>query len=1013
VTYLRFGAFCVDTEQRTLLRGSALVAIEPKVLACIELLASRAGALVTHAELQAALWPGVRVGPAALRRLIREARKALAVEGSDDSVIQTRPKLGYLLATTVTRDEGEQPARTLQNGWPFVGRGRQLESLKHALLEAERSGRGCLCWIAGEAGMGKSSLLSLLRARHMGRAVWLSGYCQSGPGVPAFWAWRAIVTAALAYARSHAPHAELAERDATWLLGADGACGLEARQRSAEDLFVLCGRVVAFLCALSEHVPLVVTLEDAHFADDGSLLLLELLARETERRSLVVLSSYRPEAVAVNDVLSRLLGRLSGRLGVRNVGLPALEVAELRELLVALARPVTVAAEVLAQLSGGNPLFTRHIIELSAHTQAGFEVAGLSLQQVVWERLRFLPARALELLGAAAVLGAEPALSSVAAVLRRSPAELQESLDQTVESGVLAPGSHGNLQFTHALLRDALYAALPLARRRELHVNAVRVWEEAPNGPSRSSALATHAFLAGPDMPRERTRAWCEQAGREALAHMAFDVAALQLGRALELVADSDTSDAPAELALSWARACFHADRPSEQITHAFFVAAERAQRSGNAHALASAAVGCALGDASHTQRIAAPWKRREIALLEVALEALLVSAAPAQQVELYDVAASLSAMCLSAGDEARARAVAQIALAHSPDHTDTWTGAGVCALRAEHAIVSFEPDHARAHLRELATHAANSELPARQRVELEIRVLGGALITGDLAAFRSARVALALATHELPELSHPSRWGERAAAYAGVVESTAFAELVITGELPAAERMLAELVPRAIAQALARTRHVEWTALLTMLPLFSYLGRAAQLGPAFDAHFAQYPAASWEVALARALLALEVGDLRAAQRNYAALRDTGFRLLHDGQLYAPPPPLRVLLAELCCALGTAEEAHVLYAQLVAWERLHAAIGVTISLGSYSRPLGELALASGEPERALRHLELAVAENLRFGHRPELARARLALSRALRRTGHHVEAETYAQQATHAAQAMGMRLPRA
>ena len=92
---LCFGEHVLDTTQRVLLRGGSEVALEPKVLGCIELLVSEPGKLITPARMRDALWPGVHVADGALRRTINEARKALGDSGQRQNVIRTRKGLGY------------------------------------------------------------------------------------------------------------------------------------------------------------------------------------------------------------------------------------------------------------------------------------------------------------------------------------------------------------------------------------------------------------------------------------------------------------------------------------------------------------------------------------------------------------------------------------------------------------------------------------------------------------------------------------------------------------------------------------------------------------------------------------------------------------------------------------------------------------------------------------------------------------------------------------------------------
>src|SRR5262245_18538910 len=190
----RFGEFVLDGAERVLLRAGKPVALEPKVFDCIELLVSQAGRLTTKERVRATLWPDVHVGPGALRRVINEARKALSDRGDAQALIRTRKGLGYVFVAEVEREDAAGPltasvAPPAPQVWPFVGRARELSQLSERLAAL---GQGWLCFVSGEAGAGKSALLSQLKLRANPELRWLVGQCQAAEGVPAFWPFREL-----------------------------------------------------------------------------------------------------------------------------------------------------------------------------------------------------------------------------------------------------------------------------------------------------------------------------------------------------------------------------------------------------------------------------------------------------------------------------------------------------------------------------------------------------------------------------------------------------------------------------------------------------------------------------------------------------------------------------------------------------------------------------------------------------------------------------------------------------
>ncbi|HEY6556936.1 MAG TPA: AAA family ATPase [Polyangiaceae bacterium] len=988
---LRFGAFVLDMDNRLLLRQGAPVPLEPKVYDCIALLAQRAGQLTLTEQLRKRLWPDVNVGPGALRRIINEARRALGDRGDAQVVIRTRKGVGYEFALPVEHVIDSSVARVpLQ--WPFVGRQSELATLRAAVAGLAR-GRGALALVIGPAGIGKSSLISeLVQGASTDR--WLRAHCPSDASAPPFWAWRRLAGELLeqdeiaAELRAFARREPVLARLVPELAGE--APGSSLALADSEQRFLVCDAYLRALLRVASSLPLPIVLEDVHLADDATLLLLSMLANVAAQHPLFVCATLRPEALAGRDALAQFVAGARGREGVITCELGELSLPELDTLLSAVNyRPTQRSAEALRELTGGNPLYVRELVTRALTTgDADTGELATSLFHVVQNRARALPGATGQLLGIAAVLGQRFTGALLAQVTERAAAAVLEDLEPALASRILTWSGEGQsaLAFAHALLRDALYAALPLRTRQRYHAEAAHVWERAPQGIERTSALAAHAYAAGEALEKQERMSYCERAGREAFTTFAFDQAALHLGRALELCADAPPSESKAELALMYARARWHADDPAEAVTEAFSEAARQAERCGAVRLFAEAAIGCAVGDEAIGGVRAVLWKPDCFELLKAALKALESRDNDAEHALLrHRVARSLCWLYTSSGRGAEAAEYTRLALTYAPPHTDAWTTVLVNGLRCADALWSADPARARAELRAICDDAERPELSLRQGIDAGIQALVMCLALGELERYARVLSRIEAASAELPEPVHFGRIGERFRAYRTLPCVARVTLAIIEGDFGAADRRLLAL--RQNSAKAGRTVDREGTLILLLLQLFGYRGQAGSVEPLLERYSARYPDEFWFIALCRAQIAIERGDLAAARAHYAVLGKTDFQLPLRGRHVEPRLEARVRLADVCAALGAAQDARSIYDSLARGVELCASHGPLISLGSNARALGELSLIMAEPEHALEHFQTALRVNTRFGHRPELVRARLGLAKSQLRLG--------------------------
>jgi tetratricopeptide (TPR) repeat protein len=436
----------------------------------------------------------------------------------------------------------EAPSRRL------VGRARELAELRRALADAA-GGRGRLVVLAGEPGIGKTSLAdaATLIAGERGFTVrW--GRCWESGGAPAYWPWLGVLSAITQALDDTALAAALG----------DGAAVLaeilpELRQRLTppsvgappppeEARFRVFRAVVALVreAARKEAHGLAIVLDDLHAADRSSLLLLQFLARELRGIRLLVIATYRDIEAQTDAETSELIARI-GREGTR-LSLARLGSSDAADLVNAHAGGVTdhVSGRILERAQG-NPLFLEEMLRLLAEQGPESIEAGVlphGVRDVIGQRLARVSSRTRALLELAAVGGDEIEVSLVASAAGESDVGVASAFVEATRAGVLV--HRGERQrFGHALFREELYRELDPERRRELHGRfeaALRA--SIPPGSALPHAKLAHHALEGPP---ERLLAGVEHAlaaAARAQELLAYDDAVETLEHTLAAVAN-------------------------------------------------------------------------------------------------------------------------------------------------------------------------------------------------------------------------------------------------------------------------------------------------------------------------------------------------------------------------------------------------------------------------------------------------------------------------------------------
>lgn len=466
----------------------------------------------------------------------------------------------------------------------LVGRSEALGVLRHAWKRAQ-AGERQLVAVSGEPGIGKTRLVAALAGEvHDAGGVVLWGRCDEELGVayqPFLEALRQLVVSL-----SDDELATLSPRDDLARLLPelrDRALALGEPRANDPDVerLALFDAVTDLLRGLADEVPVLLVLDDLHWALGPALLLLRHLIRSPETARIMVAATYRDTELDRTHSLAGALADLRERDQLTRLKLDGLDgdaVAELVEHSTGAALDATgleVAALVHAETSG-NPFFigqvVRHLVESGAIRQeAGRWAVPGSLHQlgipegvkeVVGRRLSRLSLGANRVLSVAAVIGSEFDLSLLGSLPDvGSEDELLDGLDAAVVARLIReveapPGRYG---FVHALVRQTLLAELTMARRARLHR---RIGEVLARTPGAEPAFVAHHLCAGATAGDLGPAIdWSLRASDEANDNLAWEEAVRIADRALEVLELAESPDRAnrSRLCLQRARAFFQA----------------------------------------------------------------------------------------------------------------------------------------------------------------------------------------------------------------------------------------------------------------------------------------------------------------------------------------------------------------------------------------------------------------------------------------------------------------------
>jgi len=572
-----FGPFRLDADERVLLRGPDAIPLTPKLFDTLHVLVAAHGRIVDKPDLMKAIWPDTFVEEGNLTFNISTLRKILTREGGQARYIETVPRRGYRFAAPVqVVTTSKAPAAEMPAGRVTVGRDAERAELD-AALAAAASGRGSFVAIAGEAGLGKTTLI----AEFLGSATALPRRYRVGRG-------RSFerLTGAEAYSPFLEALDDLLARD-------DGTvAGVLARlapawhalvmphgagaQGSAASQERLTRELVVALHELSRVDPLILVFDDVHWADASTVDLLGYIgARLPSMRVLMLAAFRRSELERTRHPLLRVKLELQGRGICHEIALDFLTPADVEAYL-----DLEFAghdfppgfSRAIHERTGGNPLFMVDLLRYLRERQVLDRTSGRwilarslpDLRRDLPESVRSILQRKIDdladgdrmLLLAASVEGYQFESTIGADALGEDALAVEERLERLHRMHAFVrplgevefPDRTVGLryQFVHVLYQDALDACLTPARRAALSGSVAQALE-ARYGDRHGEVAARLALLFDAGRDADRASRYYLLAARNAARLFASHEAIPLARRGLELLTALPDGPARAE----------------------------------------------------------------------------------------------------------------------------------------------------------------------------------------------------------------------------------------------------------------------------------------------------------------------------------------------------------------------------------------------------------------------------------------------------------------------------------
>jgi len=419
----------------------------------------------------------------------------------------------------------------------LFGRDRPLAVLR-AAIGRTLDGQGALVLVSGEPGIGKTALASeaAIEAKRRGALV-LSGTCWDGDSRPGYWPWVQILRAI----QRSVPDIWSRIQD----IGGDTLAtllGASSTTLSDQDPnFQMCDTISRALLEVAQLRPVVVVLDDLHWADAASCRVLEFLVRHLALERLLIIATYRDIEVEYDDnpLRSALLALIPKATPVVLGGLDLESTARLIGHAADRRPDASVASEV-QRTTGGNPFFIQQAALLWA---ANSSIAAITpaVREAIERRLARLESATVDVLMWGAMAGYEFDPDLVGAACEQPRSEIDRHISTAVSARLVAVAT-GGFRFAHDLVRQTLTGMLDEQNQRQRHAAIVRAMTRAPERDRDvlAAQVADHAWRGLPYVDGDIAVRLLVAAASYASSRLAVEEACLHYARALELVPPDD-----------------------------------------------------------------------------------------------------------------------------------------------------------------------------------------------------------------------------------------------------------------------------------------------------------------------------------------------------------------------------------------------------------------------------------------------------------------------------------------